>query len=665
MDRLDRKVLLASLALCLLFVACYGLIVHEVRNWRAASAALVRSHQSAQDEGELHAALTRATGELASFAQSGRGSYAQEAAEALARAQRALDRMGAQEEGGVPDASRQAPAHSNDPDLLARQRAMVAQTRQTSILVQQAATPGVPTTVAAAAALLDLVYAHEEEADELEQDVLAWRAKERSRLQAAATASGWRVDLALAASAAVLLLSIGALVAYVRRRIVAPLDRLAEASAAVAGGDLERRVEETHRDEIGRVQQHFNIMVDELTAQRATLAALVEELSTARDAAQVASRAKSAFLTHVSHEISTPMNAVVVGMDLLAEGVTEPRSRELAGVARTAARQLRDMLGSLLEYASLESDRLSLRMADFEPGVLLRQATALYGAAAQAKGLALECRFTGELPARARGDGQALGQIVMNLLDNAVKYTERGRVTIEIDGSPGGLRVTVSDTGIGMTPEVMHQAFEPFYRAEAPALAHSSGIGLGLGIARELALQMGGSLECESTPGEGSTFRLDVPLVQPEATQTEGPAQAPPVALPVGRHVLVAEDNLDTLFVITRLLQSRGLVATGARDGREALAHATENDVDLVLMDCNMPGMNGFEAVKAIRALPGRRAAVPIVALTAYGLHEERQSYLDAGFDDLVAKPYSVEDIEAMLLRWLPRAVQQATGHSA
>jgi signal transduction histidine kinase/CheY-like chemotaxis protein len=677
MGRLDHKVLLASLSLGLLLAACYGLVLREVRDWRGASAELVRGHHRAQGEGVLHEALTRATGELASFVQTGREAYAQEAAEALERARQAAGQLKALADAG-PSA-----VTSDDASLLERQLQLLSLTERTEAAVRQRLADGA---AADRTALLDQVYAHEEGADALVREVAERRGAERDALERAVAEHGRRTVAMVWLSGLALLVWIGVLVAFTRRRVVAPLDRLAEATAAVAAGDLARRVDVTHGDEIGRLQRHFNTMVAALAGQRSAMTALVAELSAARDEAQAASRAQSDFLAHVSHEIRTPMNAVVVGTDLLAEPADDAaQRRELADVTRVAVRQLRTQLANLLDHAGAASARPALRHDAVELEPVLRQATALYAAAAAAKGLAFAVHWRTALPGTVLTDAQALAQVLMNLLDNAVKFTERGSIDVSVTVEPAArpldaarLVVDVADTGIGMSAEVLQRIFEPFYRAEAPALSPSGGFGLGLGLAHELVQALQGTLVARSSPGAGSTFRLELPLetgdATPDATPDADtpaaravpaePGDAPAVVLPHGRTILLADDNRDTRYVVTRMLESRGLVVAGAADGVEAVALATGRDIDVVLMDCNMPGMNGFEATAAIRALPGPRSMVPIVALTAYGLHDDRRRYLEAGFDDLVAKPYSVEEIEAVLYRWLVESPRPAGGRA-
>jgi signal transduction histidine kinase/ActR/RegA family two-component response regulator len=519
-----------------------------------------------------------------------------------------------------------------------------------------------------AAERLRLTYDYEPEAEALWLDIAAYHRAKRLDNERALRDHGRRSQVLAAAGAAAFALGIFLLIAYVRRRVVGPLKTLAQLTGSVALGDLTRRVEVTHEDEIGDLQRSFNRMITDLEQQRIELSALVTSLSHARDAAQAASRAKSDFLAHVSHEIRTPMNGLVVSLDLIHETTPDPERRELADVARSNARSLLGMLNDLLDFSSIEAGRLRLESLAFEPRRLVGQLVELHRGRALAKALTLTCDVAAEVPARLCGDPKRVGQVLLNLLDNAIKFTDRGSIAITVSVDPPAaaplvdeaseppvwLRLQVSDSGVGITPEAALKVFQPFYQAEESPGRNRGGIGLGLDIARRLARRMGGDLGFESTVGTGSSFWFTVPL-SPEERSAAGPAPVePPLPeIPAGCSVLLAEDHRDTREMMVRTLQRRGLRVTSAENGRVALEKACAAEFDLLLMDCRMPEMDGFEVTRRIRALGGARAGVPIVALTAYGLTENRQRYLDAGFDDVLAKPYTLEDIEAVLRHWL------------
>jgi two-component system, sensor histidine kinase len=431
---------------------------------------------------------------------------------------------------------------------------------------------------------------------------------------------------------------------------------------------------------VGQLQGGFNQMLSQLNDQRQELALLIEGLSRSRDEAELANRAKSDFLAKVSHEIRTPMNGVMVSLDLIHETSPDSEQRELADLARSSARSLLWMLNDLLDFSRIEAGKITLDSTLFNPRQLLTHMVELHGKRAQQKGLAIRCSIAEDLPAELCGDPLRLNQILLNLVDNAIKYTEQGEIEITLrfeeaspalteSGDPAvWLRFEVADTGVGVPVEVASRIFEPFFQAELAGAGKNAGVGLGLGIARQLARLMGGELDFCSTTGKGSRFWFSARLrpasaclanpaaggaaATPEADLPDTALQ-PPRKFAPGNRVLLAEDNRANREVMARMLTRRGLEVRSAENGRLALALAGAEKFDIVLMDCRMPEMDGFETARAIRALGGEAARVPIVALTAYALVEEKARYLEAGFDDLLGKPFTFEQIEAVLQRWL------------
>ena len=469
---------------------------------------------------------------------------------------------------------------------------------------------------------------------------------------------------------------IGLVIGYVRQRVVRPLTDLARMSAAIAAGDLTQSAAVTNSDEIGQLQRSFNLMVEQLAEQRCKMTSLIDSLNRSRDAAESASRAKSIFLAKVSHEIRTPMNGVMFTLDLMHETALTRKQRDLVDMARASARNLLRMVNDLLDLSRIEAGKLELESVAFDPRQLVTQKVALHGKRAMAKGLATSCNIGAGVPKKLYGDKMRLGQILLNLLDNAIKFTERGsiEVSVAVDApgplrtqsqagaaaQPVWLRFRVTDSGIGVPAEAAEKIFQPFYSGEGSAndVYQYHGLGLGLDIARQLVRGMGGELGFESEVGKGSSFWFTVPLM-PEAqgndvtTAAEAEAEATSRQLPAGSRVLVAEDHRDTREVMAWMLKRRNLSVTTAENGRRALELVVEQKFDLILMDCQMPEMDGFEATRAIRALGGDWWTVPIVALTAYGLAGEKQRFFDAGFDDMLTKPYTVEQIEEVAYRWL------------
>ncbi|MFZ2649316.1 MAG: response regulator [Burkholderiaceae bacterium] len=666
MNSLGRKVLLASTGALILLGGGYALVERELAERNAASAYVMRDYRRALLDGDIHAALTRAMGETASYSLTGNTEYEAEAATALEQAHAAVTVL--------RRIASEAPARSDEVNhvrLLDRQERLLRLAQER--LNRARATPAGPASSGGVDALA-WIYAHEAEADTLWLEIVAHHRKEQVEHEQAVLGHSRRDQMLVLAAVAAYAALIGLVFAYVRRRVVSPLTALARLAGSVAAGDLTRRAEVTHGDEIGQLQRSFNRMVVDLERQRGELSALLENLARSRDAAQAANRAKSDFLANVSHEIRTPMNGVVVSLDLMHETTPSKEQRDLADLARTSARSLLGMLNDLLDFSRIEAGRLELESVSFEPRRLVTQMVDLHGKRAQAKGLAMSCRVAADVPAKLCGDPVRLGQVLLNLLDNAIKFTERGAIEVSVSVDPPAcapvqpptgateppvlLRVRVTDSGIGIAPEAVQKIFQPFYQAEGSVNRKYGGVGhglgLGLGIARQLVRKMGGELGFEGELGKGSSFWFTARLLHDSQCQAAEVAEVQPRRqFPEGKAVLLVEDHRDSREVMARVLQRRGLNVTTAQDGLVALEMASAQEFDLVLMDCRMPNMDGFEATRAIRALSGGRARVPIIALTAYGLIEPRQRYLDAGFDDLVVKPYTLEDIEEAIWRWL------------
>ncbi len=662
MNRLGPRVLAASLSVLLLLAVCGVLIIQELRRSDAATAHVMRDYARALLEGQFHEALTRATGEAAAYVQSGNEDFRQEAIDALERAQRAVAslRKLVEEGAAIPGDHSQVVQLEGQESLLRQSQAGIGRA-----IEAMSAGGGADIRL-----LLSQVYSSEEPAELLGQATAANHQREQAENERALYEHSQRVRWLVAASATVLAIWFGLLVAYVRRRIVGPLATLSGLAASVADGDLTVTAPVTHSDEIGELQLGFNRMVSELAARRRQRNELVEHLSQARGEAEAASRAKSAFLANVSHEIRTPMNGVVATLDLMHESAPNVEQRDLADLARIAARNLLWMVNDLLDFTRIEAGKLELRSMSFDLRDLVTRTVELHARRGAAKGVAVICDVAADVPARAWGDPVRLGQVLQNLLDNAIKFTAHGAIGVAVSvdrrqpvgagsepaaDAPFWLLVRVTDSGIGIPESARRRIFRPFEQVQRAGSPSDGGMGIGLSIARELTLLMGGQIGFESAVGKGSTFYFTVGLLPDKACSEPAPAPAEERRLPAGGRVLLAEDNPASREVLARMLERRGLRVTTATNGREALAVASSEPLDLVLMDCKMPDMDGFTAMRSIRSLPGAAARVTIVALTAYGLIGEKQEYLDAGFDDLVSKPYTVEEIEDVLHRWLLR----------
>ncbi|MBI1196833.1 MAG: response regulator [Phenylobacterium sp.] len=447
-------------------------------------------------------------------------------------------------------------------------------------------------------------------------------------------------------------------------RVIQPVQTLSKAMHDVAAGGSFTPVVVEARDELFEsLTKSFNHLLGKLAEREDDLKRAMRELELARDAANAANVLKTQFLANMSHEIRTPLNGVLAMAEVMSMGQLDDVQRDRLDVIRRSGGLLLAVLNDVLDLSKIEAGKLTLFEDDFDLESVVIQARDSFAVMAEAKNLEFAVDVTDEARGWWRGDADRLRQIVGNLISNAVKFTPQGSVTASFDAAPSGaLKVVVRDTGVGIAPEKLPSLFEKFTQADNSATRRFGGTGLGLAICRELTQMMGGSINVESREGHGSTFTVELPLRRGGPSSVDAPETA--VASDEGDlRLLAAEDNPTNQQVLAAVLGSLGIDVHIVPDGKEAVEAWRTGVYDLILMDIQMPVMDGITAATKIREgekQSGRRRT-PIVALTANAMSHQVEEYLAAGMDAHVAKPIEIAKLYDAIATTLNAAATGAT----
>ena len=451
-------------------------------------------------------------------------------------------------------------------------------------------------------------------------------------------------------------------------RVIAPVQRLSDAMHEVAAGGSFEPIEVKAQDELFRsLTASFNHLLGKLGEREEELKRAMRELESARDAANAANVLKTQFLANISHEIRTPLNGVLAMAEVMSMGELADVQRERLGIIRQSGSLLLAVLNDVLDLSKIEAGKLSLVREDFDLGSTLNSTAETFLVLAKSKGLDFGFTISEAAEGWWRGDADRLRQIAGNLLSNAVKFTPHGSVEamVDVNAETGALRLVVRDTGVGIAPEKLPALFEKFTQADNSATRRFGGTGLGLAICRELTQMMGGSIDVESREAHGSTFTVELPLPRGEAVD-EAAGDAVDNTGERNLRLLAAEDNPTNQQVLAAVMESLGIDIDIVADGKQAVEAWKHGGYDLVLMDIQMPVMDGIDAARAIRGLEveEQRKRTPIVALTANALTHQVEEYMAAGMDGHVAKPIEIAKLYEAISAALTAAATGASGRT-
>lgn len=469
---------------------------------------------------------------------------------------------------------------------------------------------------------------------------------------------------------------------FLQRVISVPIKTLSGAMSDVSlRGDYSHRIEPVGDDELGQLVDGFNVMIEQIHKRDIKLEELVRELKLAKNLAESATKSKSDFLANMSHEIRTPMNGVLGMTAMLLETDLTDKQKIYFDTIEKSAKSLLSIINDILDFSKVESGKMSIEKIEFDMHDCINEIVTLFESSAHHQHLELNSHIARDVPQNVMADPGRIRQVLMNLVGNAVKFTEKGSITVTVSvirrtQQSAMLFIEVSDTGIGIDAGLHEEIFTVFSQAQKSMTQQFGGTGLGLSISKQLVELMGGEIGVDSKPGEGSSFWFKLPIelaTGPADEQTQFRSESESVGKPAdspdepdqprymtppqfNAQVLVAEDNPVNQLVASEIMKTFGIEPVIAQDGRSALELIARENFDLIFMDVRMPEMDGIEATLKIRQLEktsGSNARIPIIAFTANAMAGDREKYLEAGMDDYLSKPIELETFSELLNRWL------------